>query len=164
MLQTLKTFQLPPGVNVTITRNYGEKANAAVNELIERLMEAIVIVVVLLLTLGWREALVVATAIPLTLFVTLGTGMLTGQTVNRVTLFAVILALGLLVDDAIVLVENIHRHYALDPNGSKADATIRAVREIGSPTALATLTVMLSFFADALRDRHDGSVHAPDPA
>src|SRR5450755_4045636 len=145
VLQTLKTIELPPGVNVTVTRNYGEKANAAVNELIERLMEAIVIVVLLLLTLGWREALVVATAIPLTLFVTLGTGMLTGQTVNRITLFALILALGLLVDDAIVLVENIHRHYALDPHGSKADATVRAVREIGSPTALATLTVMLSF-------------------
>jgi multidrug efflux pump subunit AcrB len=145
VLQTLKTVELPPGVSVTVTRNYGEKANAAVNELIERLMEAIVIVVLLLLTLGWREALVVATAIPLTLFVTLGTGMLTGQTVNRITLFALILALGLLVDDAIVLVENIHRHYAMDPQGSKSEATVRAVREIGSPTALATLTVMLSF-------------------
>lgn len=144
-LRALKTVELPPGVTVSVTRNYGEKANDAVNELIQRLIEAIVIVVLLLLTLGWREALVVATAIPLTLFVTLGIGMLTGQTVNRITLFALILALGLLVDDAIVLVENIHRHYAMDSSGSKAEATIRAVREIGSPTALATLTVMLSF-------------------
>ena len=145
VLDKLKTVALPPGVAVTVTRNYGEKANDAVNELIQRLIEAIVIVVILLLTLGWREALVVATAIPLTLFVTLGVGMLTGQTVNRITLFALILALGLLVDDAIVLVENIHRHYAMDTGESKADATISAVREIGSPTALATLTVMLSF-------------------
>ena len=145
VLDKLKTVALPPGVAVTVTRNYGEKANDAVNELIQRLIEAIVIVVILLLTLGWREALVVATAIPLTLFVTLGVGMLTGQTVNRITLFALILALGLLVDDAIVLVENIHRHYAMDTGKSKADATISAVREIGSPTALATLTVMLSF-------------------
>jgi multidrug efflux pump subunit AcrB len=145
VLQTLNGIALPPGVAVTVTRNYGEKSNDAVNELIQRLIEAIVIVVLLLLTLGWREALVVATAIPLTLFVTLGVGMLTGQTVNRITLFALILALGLLVDDAIVLVENIHRHYAMKPAGSKAEATIRAVREIGSPTALATLTVMLSF-------------------
>ena len=145
VLDKLKTMALPPGVAVTVTRNYGEKANDAVNELIQRLIEAIVIVVILLLTLGWREALVVATAIPLTLFVTLGVGMLTGQTVNRITLFALILALGLLVDDAIVLVENIHRHYAMDAGKSKADATISAVREIGSPTALATLTVMLSF-------------------
>ena len=145
VLAKLKTVELPPGVTVAVTRNYGEKANDAVNELIQRLLEAIAIVVVLLLTLGWREAIVVAIAIPLTLFVTLGIGMLTGQTVNRITLFALILALGLLVDDAIVLVENIHRHYAMDPAGSKAEATIRAVREIGSPTALATLTVMLSF-------------------
>ena len=145
VLDKLKTVALPPGVAVTVTRNYGEKANDAVNELIQRLIEAIVIVVILLLTLGWREALVVATAIPLTLFVTLGVGMLAGQTVNRITLFALILALGLLVDDAIVLVENIHRHYAMDTGESKADATISAVREIGSPTALATLTVMLSF-------------------
>ncbi|MGA2394105.1 MAG: efflux RND transporter permease subunit, partial [Candidatus Lustribacter sp.] len=146
VLGRLKTVTLPPGVTVAVTRNYGEKANDAVNELIQRLIEAIAIVVVLLLlTLGWREALVVATAIPLTLFVTLGVGMLTGQTVNRITLFALILALGLLVDDAIVVVENIHRHYAMDAAGSKAEATIRAVREIGSPTALATLTVILSF-------------------
>ncbi|GAC1422352.1 MAG: hypothetical protein NVSMB5_15890 [Candidatus Velthaea sp.] len=145
VLLKLKTVELPPGVTVAVTRNYGEKANDAVNELIQRLIEAIVIVVILLLTLGWREAVVVAIAIPLTLFVTLGIGMLTGQTVNRITLFALILALGLLVDDAIVLVENIHRHYAMNSGGSKAEATIRAVREIGSPTALATLTVMLSF-------------------
>ncbi len=145
VLHAVSEVELPPGVSVAVTRDYGAKANDAVNELIERLAEAILIVVVLLMTLGWREALVVATAIPLTLFVTLGVGMLTGQTVNRITLFALILALGLLVDDAIVLVENIHRHYALDPGGSKAEATVRAVREIGSPTALATLTVMLSF-------------------
>jgi multidrug efflux pump subunit AcrB len=136
---------LPPGMNVTVTRNYGDKANLAVNELIERLVEAIVIVVLLLLVLGWRQALVVATAIPLTLFVTLGIGALTHQTINRITLFALILALGLLVDDAIVMVENIHRHYTIDPQASRAHATVAAVGEIASPTALATVTVMLSF-------------------
>jgi len=145
VLHAVKNLALPPGVTVSVTRDYGAKANDAVNELIQRLMEAIAIVVILLLTLGWREALVVATAIPLTLFVTLGVGMLAGQSINRITLFALILALGLLVDDAIVLVENIHRHYGMESRGSRAEATIRAVREIGSPTALATLTVMLSF-------------------
>jgi multidrug efflux pump subunit AcrB len=145
IIRTARSADLPPGVRVTVTRNYGEKANNAVNELIERLIEAIVIVVVLLLVLGWREALVVATAIPLTLFITLGIGMLTGQTINRITLFALILGLGLLVDQAIVIVENIHRHYEMDPNGPKAEATIRAVNEIGTPTTLATLTVVLSF-------------------
>ncbi len=145
VLRAVAAFDLPPGMTVSVTRDYGEKANLAVNELIERLVEAIAIVMLLLLVLGWRQALVVGTAIPLTLFITLGTGMLAGQTINRITLFALILALGLLVDDAIVVVENIHRHYALDPSGSKAEATVRAVDEIGSPTALATLTVVLSF-------------------
>lgn len=145
VLDVVHSTELPPGLSVAVTRNDGEKANDAVNELIERLVEAIVIVVLLLLVLGWREALVVATAIPLTLFVTLGVGMLTGQTINRITLFALILGLGLLVDQAIVVVENIHRHYQENPNVSKAESTVRAVAEIGSPTALATLTVVLSF-------------------
>ena len=127
ILATVRTTQMPPGVRVTVTRNDGNKANLAVNELIQRLIEAIVIVVILLLVLGWREALVVATAIPLTLFVTLGIGMLTGQTINRITLFALILGLGLLVDQAIVIVENIHRHYHVDPDMPKAEATVRAV-------------------------------------
>lgn len=146
VLAKLHQTELPPGIAVAVTRDYGDKANLAVNELIERLIEAIVIVVVLLLlTLGWRQAIVVATAIPLTLFVTLAVGMLAHQSINRITLFALILALGLLVDDAIVLVENIHRHYASDANSSRAETTVRAVGEIGSPTTLATLTVMLSF-------------------
>jgi multidrug efflux pump subunit AcrB/outer membrane protein TolC len=145
VLRAAKSVDLPPGVEVSVTRNYGDKANRAVNELIERLMEAIVIVVVLLLVLGWREALVVATAIPLTLFVTLGVGMFSGQTINRITLFALILSLGLLVDDAIVTVENIHRHFHADPKAPRAEATVRAVAEIGRPATLATLTVILSF-------------------
>lgn len=145
ILATVHSTELPPGVEVTVTRNDGDKANLAVNELIERLIEAIAIVVVLLLVLGWREALVVATAIPLTLFVTLGTGMLTGQSINRITLFALILGLGLLVDQAIVIVENIHRHYEVEPDRPKAESTVRAVAEIGSPTTLATVTVVLSF-------------------
>ncbi|MHB8461781.1 MAG: efflux RND transporter permease subunit, partial [Vulcanimicrobiaceae bacterium] len=90
--------------------------------------------------------LVVATAIPLTLFVTLGIGMIDGQSINRITLFALILSLGLLVDQAIVIVENIHRHYhVVNPHRSKAEATVLAVEEIGNPTILATITVVLSF-------------------
>ncbi|HUZ50646.1 MAG TPA: efflux RND transporter permease subunit, partial [Candidatus Dormibacteraeota bacterium] len=143
ILATTKATELPPGVDVTVTRNDGAKANLAVNELIERLVEAIVIVVLLLLVLGWREALVVATAIPLTLFITLGVGMMTGQSINRITLFALILGLGLLVDQAIVIVENIHRHYEVHPDRSKAESTVRAVAEIGSPTTLATVSVVL---------------------
>jgi len=145
ILAAVHSMELPPGVSLTVTRDDGKKADDAVNELIRRLVEAIVIVVLLLLVLGWREALVVATAIPLTLFVTLGFGMLIGQSINRITLFALILGLGLLVDQAIVIVENIHRHYHEDPAMPKAEATVRAVAEIGSPTTLATVTVVLSF-------------------
>lgn len=145
VLDAVRTTSLPPGVTATVTRNDGDKANLAVNELIERLLEAIVIVVLLLLVLGWRQAIVVAMAIPLTLFVTLAVGMLAGQTINRITLFALILALGLLVDDAIVLVENIHRHFAQRPDAPRVQTVVAAVAEIGSPTTLATLTVMLSF-------------------
>ena len=145
LLAAVNATQMPPGVAVTVTRNDGHKANLAVNELIERLVEAIVIVVLLLLVLGWREALVVATAIPLTLFVTLGIGMMTGQSINRITLFALILGLGLLVDQAIVIVENIHRHYHVNPHTPREESTVAAVAEIGSPTTLATVTVVLSF-------------------
>ena len=146
VLGVVRGTHLPPGVTASVTRDDGKKANDAVNELIQRLIEAIVIVVVLLLlALGIREAMVVATAIPLTLFVTLGVGMLFHQSINRITLFALILALGLLVDDAIVVVENIHRHYHAEPGTNRAELTVRAVREIGSPTVLATLTVVLSF-------------------
>jgi len=136
---------LPAGVSLSVTRNDGEKADHAVNELVFHLFLSIVIVIVLLVVaLGWRDAFIVAIAIPLTLFVTLGVGMLVGQTINRITLFALILSLGLLVDDAIVVVENIHRHYQLQRH-PRLNASILAVNEIGSPTILATLTVILAF-------------------
>jgi multidrug efflux pump subunit AcrB len=136
---------LPPGITYAITRNDGEKADHAVNELVDHLTLSILIVILLLVvSLGWRDALIVALAIPLTLFVTLGVGMLVGQTINRITLFALILSLGLLVDDAIVVVENIHRHYQLQRH-PRLNASIMAVNEIGSPTVLATLTVILAF-------------------
>ncbi|MHB8173681.1 MAG: efflux RND transporter permease subunit [Nitrospirota bacterium] len=136
---------LPPGITATVTRNDGKAANDAVNELVRHLILSIVIVVMLLLVaLGWRDAAIVALAIPLTLFVTLGTGMLAGQTINRITLFALTLSLGLLVDDAIVVVENIHRHYQAQKM-PRLQAAITAVNEIGSPTVLATLTVILAF-------------------
>ncbi|HLB24796.1 MAG TPA: efflux RND transporter permease subunit, partial [Nitrospirota bacterium] len=136
---------LPPGVKATVTRNDGERADRAVNELVEHLLISITVVVLLLLVaLGWRDSLIVALAIPLTLFVTLGTGMLAGQTINRITLFAMTLSLGLLVDDAIVVVENIHRHFQTGDR-PRLQAAVEAVNEIGSPTVLATLTVILAF-------------------
>jgi multidrug efflux pump subunit AcrB len=141
----LKKTQIPPGIAVTVTRNDGKTANDAVNELVFHLVASIIVVIVLLFfTLGWREAAIVALAIPLTLFITLAVGMVLGQTINRITLFALILSLGLLVDDAIVVVENIHRHYKLQQH-SRLQGAIMAVNEIGMPTILATLAVVLAF-------------------
>jgi multidrug efflux pump subunit AcrB len=136
---------LPEGVAYRVTRNYGETANDKVNELVKHLTIAVVTVIVLLgLSLGWREAFVVALAVPMTLAVTLFTGMIAGYTINRVTLFALILSLGLLVDDPIVDVENIYRHFRLRGHPPKL-ATLIAVDEIRPPTILATFTVIVAF-------------------
>lgn len=136
---------LPDGVRWYVTRDYGESANDKVNELVEGLAVALAVVVVLLaLTLGWREALVVATAVPITFALTLFVNWLAGYTINRVTLFALILALGLVVDDPIIDVENIYRHLrrrGRDP----FRAVLDAVNEVRPPIILATLAVIVSF-------------------
>jgi multidrug efflux pump subunit AcrB len=144
-LAELERTQLPEGVHVRITRNYGETANDKVNELVESLAVAIVIVIGLIAyTLGWREGLVVAMAVPITFGLTLLLNDFAGYTINRVTLFALILSLGLVVDDPIVDVENIARHLAmrLEPPLS---AVRTAVNEVRPPIVLATLAVIVSF-------------------
>src|SRR5574341_345768 len=162
-LDELKKTQMPPGINVTITRNDGKTANDAVNELVFHLVVSIIVVIILLfITLGWREAAIVALAIPLTLFITLAIGMVAGQTINRITLFALILSLGLLVDDAIVVVENIHRHYRLQQH-SRLQGAILAVNEIGMPTILATFTVVLAFIPMAFVTGMMGPYMMPIP-
>jgi multidrug efflux pump subunit AcrB len=148
LIEKIKELQpevVPAEVKVQVTRNYGETANEKVNELIRELLIAVLSITVLLtLSLGWREALIVALAVPLTLAVTLAGNMLFGYTINRVTLFALILSLGLLVDDPIVDVENIHRHFQLR-RLPPLTATLVAVDEVRAPTILATLTVIISF-------------------
>jgi multidrug efflux pump subunit AcrB len=110
-LADLKRQAIPAGIEVSVTRDDGERANAAVNLLVEHLGIAIGTVILLMWWfLGWREAGIVTMTIPLILFIVLAVGYLFGQTINRITLFALILALGLLVDDSIVVIENIHRH------------------------------------------------------
>jgi multidrug efflux pump subunit AcrB len=162
-LAELKKAQIPSAVAVTVTRNDGKTANDAVNELVFHLVVSIIVVIVLLFfTLGWREAAIVALAIPLTLFITLAIGMVAGQTINRITLFALILSLGLLVDDAIVVVENIHRHYKLQQH-SRLQGAIMAVNEIGMPTILATLTVVLAFIPMAFVTGMMGPYMMPIP-
>jgi len=136
---------IPGEVNVTVTRNYGETANEKSNELLLHMLIAIVSVSALIgITLGFRESGIVAVAIPVTLALTLAVIYLYGYTLNRVTLFALIFSIGILVDDAIVVVENIVRHYRLPENASRPiiDVAIEAVNEVGNPTILATFTVI----------------------
>jgi multidrug efflux pump subunit AcrB len=136
---------MPAGVHYVITRNDGKKANSAVNNLLFELILSIAIVItLLLLILGWREALVVAFTIPLMLFLTLGIAFIFHQTLNRITLFALILALGLLVDNAIVVVDNIERVFARERN-ILPTYVVDAVNEIGNPNFFATLAVIASF-------------------
>jgi multidrug efflux pump subunit AcrB len=136
---------LPEGLAIQVTRNYGKTANEKVNELVDHLGIAVATIVVLIaFALGWREALIVALAVPITLAVTLLGDLIVGYTINRVTLFALILSLGLLVDDPIVDVENIHRHFRLRKR-PPLDATLVAVDEVRPPTILATFAVIVSF-------------------
>ncbi len=136
---------IPSEVTVTVTRDYGETANDKVNELVEHLFIAIATVIVLLaLALGVREAFIVAIAVPMTLGVTLFCDLVFGYTINRVTLFALILSLGLLVDDPIVDVENIYRHFKLRKQ-PPLQAALTAVDEVRPPTIYATFTVIVSF-------------------
>ncbi len=144
-LEELKKEVIPPYIQVKVTRNYGQTANEKVNELVRELLIAVLSITVLLtLFLGWRQALIVALAVPLTLAITLAGNLLFGYTINRVTLFALILSLGLLVDDPIIDVENIHRHFQLRQH-PPLEATLVAVDEVRAPTILATFTVIISF-------------------
>jgi multidrug efflux pump subunit AcrB len=144
-IQELQAEVIPPNIRVQVTRNYGQTADEKVNELIRELLIAVLSITVLLtLFLGWREALIVALAVPLTLAITLLGNMLLGYSINRVTLFALILSLGLLVDDPIIDVENIHRHFQVR-DYPPLEATLVAVDEVRAPTILATFTVIISF-------------------
>src|SRR5262249_1728370 len=141
----LQATIVPQDMELILTRNSGLTADERVNELVEGLVVAIVIVVALLtLGLGAREAVIVAVAVPAVFGLTLAVNLLLGFTLNRVTLFALILGLGLLVDDPIVDVENIARHFALRKRATRR-IVLEAVAEIRPPLITATLAVMISF-------------------
>ncbi len=143
----LKETLIPSDVAVTVTRNYGETAAEKSNELLVHMAIAVVSVsLLILLALGWRESLIVAVAIPSTLALTLLVFYLLGFTLNRITLFALIFSIGILVDDAIVVVENIVRHFHLPHNRGKSWSAIsvEAVNEVGNPTILATFAVIFA--------------------
>lgn len=136
---------LPDDVHLRVTRNFGATADDKVNDLVEALLVAIAIVVLLLAySLGWREGIIIALAVPVTFSFTLLVNLLLGYTINRVTLFALILSLGLVVDDPIVDVENIHRHFAMR-KAPPLRAVVDAVNEVRPPILLATFAVIISF-------------------
>ena len=144
-IKDLRGYVLPRDLNVTVTRNYGETAKDKSDELLKHLLIATLSVTLLIaLALGWRESGVVLLAVPVTLALTLAVFYLYGYTLNRVTLFALIFSIGILVDDAIVVVENIVRHFRLPSSRrrSLARVAVEAVDEVGNPTILATFAVI----------------------
>jgi multidrug efflux pump subunit AcrB len=157
---------VPGDVNVVVTRNYGETASEKSNELLLHMMIAILSVSLLIwLVLGFREAGIVATAIPVTLALTLAVFYFYGYTLNRITLFALIFSIGILVDDAIVVVENMTRHYRLPENRGRpvVDIALEAVNEVGNPTILATFAVIAAILPMAFVSGLMGPYMRPIP-
>ena len=154
------------GIGYIVTRNYGSRADEAVNELVHHLVITILIIaVVLVIALGWRESLIVTFTVPAILAITLFIAYLTGQTINRITLFAFLLSLGLLVDAAIIVIENIHRHmHAHDAvDREKSEIMITATDEIGAPTNIATLAIILTMVPMAFVGGMMGEFMKPIP-
>ena len=162
-VEQLKGAVIPEGIEVTVTRNYGATANDKAMKLIQKLVLATLSVVALVwLTLGRREAVIVGTAVLLTLAATLFASWAWGFTLNRVSLFALIFSIGILVDDAIVVVENIHRRSQLDA-GALVEIVPVAVDEVGGPTILATLTVIAALLPMAFVTGLMGPYMSPIP-
>ncbi|QUM73094.1 efflux RND transporter permease subunit [Sphingopyxis granuli] len=163
-VDSLKGKLIPDDVTVAVTRNYGETANEKANELLFHLALATVSIVVLIgFAIGWREAGVTAVVIPTTILLTMFASNLMGYTINRVSLFALIFSIGILVDDAIVMIENIARHWAMDDDRSRAQAAIEAVAEVGNPTVVATLTVVAALLPMLFVSGLMGPYMAPIP-
>jgi multidrug efflux pump subunit AcrB len=164
-LQTVEGRLVPHDVAVTVTRDYGETANEKANELLFHLALATVSIVVLIaFAIGWREAIVTAVVIPTTILLTMFAAKVMGYTINRVSLFALIFSIGILVDDAIVVVENIARHWAMKDGRSRMQAAIEAVAEVGNPTVVATLTVVAALLPMLFVSGLMGPYMAPIPA
>ncbi|MBX9643730.1 MAG: efflux RND transporter permease subunit [Novosphingobium sp.] len=163
-LEVLRGTLIPDSVAVAVTRNYGESANEKANELIFHLALATISIVVLIgFSIGWREAAVTAIVIPTTIMLTMFASKVMGFTINRVSLFALIFSIGILVDDAIVMIENIARHWAMQDDRSRIDAAVEAVAEVGNPTIVATLTVVAALLPMLFVSGLMGPYMAPIP-
>ncbi|MGB3536622.1 MAG: efflux RND transporter permease subunit [Mesorhizobium sp.] len=164
-VQELKSTIIPDFVNVAVTRNYGATADEKSNELLFHLgLATISIVVLIWLAIGWREAVVVAIVIPVTILLTLFAARIMGYTLNRVSLFALIFSIGILVDDAIVVIENITRHWVMRDGRGRVEAAIEAVAEVGNPTIIATLTVVAALLPMLFVSGMMGPYMSPIPA
>ena len=145
-IEAVRADFIPSDMEITTTRNYGATAHDKVNELIKHLAGAILAVtLVILLSMGWRAALVILISVPITFSLTLFIYYMYGYTLNRITLFALVFVTGIVIDDSIIVVENIHRHFQMK-RLPQFQAAITAVNEVGNPTILATLTVIASVF------------------
>ncbi|WP_299867841.1 efflux RND transporter permease subunit [uncultured Hoeflea sp.] len=161
----LKGSLIPQSMAVEVTRDYGETANEKANELLYHLGLATVSIIVLVwVAIGWREALVVAVVIPVTILLTLFASRVMGYTLNRVSLFALIFSIGILVDDAIVVIENIARHWGMGDGRERRQAAIEAVAEVGNPTIVATLTVVAALLPMLFVSGMMGPYMSPIPA
>lgn len=160
----LKSEIIPKDIEIAVTRNYGETADEKATQLIHKLLFATTSVIFLVyITIGKREAIIVGAAVILTLSATLFASMLYGFTINRVSLFALIFSIGILVDDAIVVVENIHRHKEKYPDRNLQEIIPIAVNEVGKPTILATFTVIASLLPMAFVTGLMGPYMSPIP-
>ncbi|ODN71270.1 Efflux pump membrane transporter BepE [Methylobrevis pamukkalensis] len=164
-VETLKGHLIPSSMAVTVTRNYGESANEKANELLFHLgLATLSIIALVFFAIGRREALVVAIVIPVTILLTLFASWLMGYTLNRVSLFALIFSIGILVDDAIVVIENIARHWGMAGGGDRRQSAIAAVAEVGNPTIVATLTVVAALLPMMFVSGMMGPYMSPIPA
>lgn len=162
--QAMRGALIPDGIALDVTRNYGQTANEKANELIFHLALATGSIVLLVgFAIGWREAAVTAIVIPTTILLTMFAANLMGYTINRVSLFALIFSIGILVDDAIVMIENIARHWAMDDGRTRVEAAIDGVAEVGNPTIIATLTVVAALLPMLFVSGLMGPYMAPIP-
>ena len=164
-VEELKGNLIPDSMDVEVTRNYGETANEKANELLFHLgLATLSIIALVWVAIGRREALVVAIVIPMTILLTLFAANLMGYTLNRVSLFALIFSIGILVDDAIVVIENIARHWGFNDGKDRREAAIDAVAEVGNPTIVATLTVVAALLPMMFVSGMMGPYMSPIPA
>ena len=163
-VRSLEGSLVPADVHAEVTRNYGDTANEKANELLFHLTLATGSIVVLIaLMVGFREGIATLIVIPTTILLTLFASNAMGFTINRVSLFALIFSIGILVDDAIVVIENIARHWAMDDDRTRAQAAVQAVAEVGNPTIVATLTVVVALLPMLFVSGLMGPYMAPIP-